>query len=64
MGAGRVGNLTRVPPVVARGPRRRAVEGVVEVEDGPSQHHDVVDVQVGDHDLGRHTDPCGTEAEV
>lgn len=53
--------ITCVPPVVTAGPRRRALEGVKEVEDGPGQHHDVVDVEVGDDDLGRHSDPCGTE---
>lgn len=53
--------ITCVPPVVTGGPWRRALEGVIEVEDGPGQHHDVVDVEVGDDDLGRHSDPCGTE---
>lgn len=37
------------------------MEGVVEVEDGPGQHHDVVDVEVGDDDLGRQSDPCRAE---
>lgn len=53
--------ITCVPPVVTGGPRRWTVEGVIEVEDGPGQHHDVVDVEVGDDDLGRHSDPCRTE---
>lgn len=53
--------LTCVPPVVTGGPGRRAVEGVIEVEDGPGQDHDVVDVEVGDDDLGRHSDACRAE---
>lgn len=61
----RVGaGFTCVPPVVTRGPRHRAFEGVIKVEDGPGQHHNVVDVQVGDDDLGRHTNPCRTEGLV
>lgn len=50
--------LTGVPRVVTGGPRRWAFEGVHQVEDGPGQHHDVVDVQVGHNHLRCHSDPC------
>lgn len=51
--------LTGVPRVLTGGPGRWVFEGVDQIEDGPGQHHDVVDVQVGDDHLGRHADPCG-----
>lgn len=38
--------LTSVPPVVTCGPGQGALEGVEQIEEGPGQHHNVVDVQI------------------
>lgn len=56
--------LTCVPHVVACGPRQGAFKGVIQVDEGPGQHHDVVDVQIGHDDLGRHTHPCRMEGVI
>lgn len=49
---------TCVPLVVTCGPRQGAFKGVIQVDEGPGQHHDVVDVQIGHDDLGCHAHPC------
>lgn len=56
--------LTGVPHVVTCRPRKWTFEGVDQVEDGPGQHHDVVDVQVGHDHLRSHSDPCRKQSHT
>lgn len=50
--------LTSVPPVITRRPRQGVLEWVYEVEDSPSQHHNVIDVQIDHNHLGCKPHPC------
>lgn len=56
--------LTSVPYVVTCRPGKGTLEGVDQVENGPGQHHDVVDVQVGHDHLRCHSDPCRKQEVV
>lgn len=44
--------LTCVPRVIAGGPGQVPGEGVGQIEDGPGQHNNVVDVKQGSDHLG------------
>lgn len=48
--------LTRVVPAVTPGPGKRAVEGGVQVVENPRRNEHVVEVEVGQEDLGGEAD--------
>lgn len=49
--------LTRVVPAITPCPGKRAVEGAVQVVENPRRYDHVVNVEVGQDDLGGKADP-------